>query len=64
MSYVKIDEIISHVQSVFKAVIIGAQRAVEIAEEAAQKSLPLNEKATNKAVAELEAGELTYKIKK
>lgn len=61
VSYVKMDEITKNLDSIYKAVLIGAQRALEIAEEAAKQAKTLPEKPTTYAIRELESGKLKYK---
>ena len=58
MSYVKLDEITRRMDSIYKAVIIAASRAVEIAEEASKQSKTLPEKPTSYALRELEEGKI------
>ncbi|MDP8233498.1 MAG: DNA-directed RNA polymerase subunit omega [Candidatus Saelkia tenebricola] len=62
MSYVKVDEIRSSVESIFKATIIAVQRAVEVAEEASKQQIILTEKPTSFAIHEMETGKLSYKV--
>lgn len=65
MSYVKMDEITKNLDSLYKAVLIGAQRAIEVAEEASKQAKTLPEKPTTYAIRELACGKLKYKpIKK
>lgn len=61
MSYVKLDDIVKNVDSMYKSVLIGAQRAIEIAEEAAKQAKTLPEKPTTYAIRELESGKLKYR---
>ena len=61
MSYVKLGDIMFNVDSVYKAVLIGAQRAIEIAQEASKQAKTLSEKPTTYAIRELEKGQLKYK---
>ncbi|HDM08858.1 MAG TPA: DNA-directed RNA polymerase subunit omega, partial [Candidatus Omnitrophica bacterium] len=53
MSYVNYDKVTRNVDSIYKAVLIGAQRAVEVAEQAAQQARTLPEKPTTYAIKEL-----------
>ena len=62
MSYVKLDAVKANADSMFKATIIAAQRAIEVAEEAAMQQLILPEKPTSFAIHELEKGKLKYKV--
>lgn len=64
MSYVSYDKVTRNVDSIYKAVLIGAQRAVEIAEQAAQQARTLPEKPTTYAIRELEEGKLKYRLVK
>ncbi len=61
MSYVNYDKITKNIDSIYKAVLIGAQRAVEIAEKAAQEARTLPQKPTTYAIRELEEGKLKYR---
>lgn len=61
MSYIKLDDVKANIDSIFKAVIIAAQRAVEVAEEASRQQLIMSEKPTSFAIHEMEAGKLKYK---
>lgn len=61
MSYVRIDEITRNLDSIYKAVLIGAQRAVEVAEEASKQARSLHQKPTTYAIRELEEGKLKYR---
>ncbi len=64
MSYVKLDDVKANVDSIFKAAIIAAQRAIEVAEEASKQQLILSEKPTSFAIHEMERGKLKYKTVK
>ena len=64
MSYIKLDDVKANVDSIFKATIIAAQRAVEVAEEASKQQIVLTEKPTSFAIHEMERGKLKYKIVK
>jgi len=64
MSYIRLDDVKANVDSIFKATIIAAQRAIEVAEEAAKQQLVLPEKPTSFAIHELEKGKLKYKVAK
>jgi len=61
MSYVKLDKVRTHIESIYKAAIVGAQRAVEVSEAMANQTLVSKEKPTTFAIHELEEGKLGYK---
>ncbi|HEO64123.1 MAG TPA: DNA-directed RNA polymerase subunit omega [Candidatus Omnitrophica bacterium] len=64
MSYVKWDGIRHNVDSIYKATIIAAQRAVEIAEAMANQTIVSSQKPTTLAIREVEQGKLSYKLLK
>jgi DNA-directed RNA polymerase omega subunit len=61
MSYVKLDEVRGKIDSIYKATIIAAQRAVEISEAMANQALVSKKKPTTIAIQELREGKLQYK---
>ncbi len=61
MSYVKLDDIRNNIESIYKAVIIAAQRAVEVSEAMANQTLVSKQKPTTFAIHELQEGKLKYK---
>ncbi len=61
MSYVKLDDIRGNIESIYKAAIIAAQRAVEVSEAIANQTLVTKQKPTTFAIHELQEGKLSYK---
>jgi DNA-directed RNA polymerase omega subunit len=64
MSYVPIEKVLKTTNSVYKSVLLAAQRAVEIAEEASKTGKPLTKKPTTLAIEEIIEKKVKYKIKK
>ncbi|MDP8216289.1 MAG: DNA-directed RNA polymerase subunit omega [Candidatus Kaelpia imicola] len=61
MSYVKLDDVRRNIESIYKATIIAAQRAVEVSEAMANQKLVTKQKPTTFAIHELQEGKLKYK---